>query len=76
VERLQDISEEDARAEGPQYAFDAVCSSAVARDILGIEAGYYKSRFALLWDKLNSKRGLGWKVNPWVWVVEFEVISP
>lgn len=24
-----------------------------------------------LWDSLNEKRGYGWKVNPWVWVVEF-----
>lgn len=75
VERLQDISEEDAKAEAPQYAFDAVCSIAIARDILDLEAGYYKSRFALLWDKLYSKRGLGWKVNPWVWVIEFEKVS-
>lgn len=23
----------------------------------------------------NAKRGYGWDVNPWVWVVEFKVIK-
>ena len=25
-----------------------------------------------MWDELNSKRGYGWSVNPWVWVYGFE----
>jgi hypothetical protein len=25
-----------------------------------------------LWDSLNAKRGFGWAVNPWVWVVSFQ----
>lgn len=25
-----------------------------------------------LWDQINAKRGYGWDVNPWVWVVEFK----
>lgn len=32
-------------------------------------------RFADFWDHLNAKRGYGWDVNPWVWVVEFERIA-
>ena len=31
--------------------------------------------FALLWDRINEKRGYGWHVNPWVWVVEFRVVK-
>jgi hypothetical protein len=27
--------------------------------------------FELLWNGINEKRGYGWDVNPWVWVVEF-----
>jgi hypothetical protein len=32
--------------------------------------------FALLWKKINAKRGYGWDVNPWVWVVEFKRVMP
>jgi hypothetical protein len=30
------------------------------------------AEYAALWDSLNAKRGYGWAVNPWVWVVEFQ----
>jgi hypothetical protein len=29
-----------------------------------------------LWDSINAKRGFSWESNPWVWVVEFEVVKP
>lgn len=29
--------------------------------------------FVYLWDSLNAKRGYGWEVNPWVWMIEFKV---
>jgi len=32
--------------------------------------------FRRLWDSINGKRGCGWDVNPWVWVVEFKKIKP
>lgn len=32
--------------------------------------------FSILWDSLNAKRGYGWDLNPWVWVIEFKKISP
>lgn len=54
VERVNDISEEDAIAEG----FKSV------------------EEFRALWEKLNGGRGFGWDVNPYVWVVGFEVIKP
>lgn len=28
--------------------------------------------FADTWDALNAKRGFGWDMNPWVWVIEFK----
>jgi hypothetical protein len=33
------------------------------------------SDFKILWDSINSKRGLGWQTNPWVWVYTFKVIK-
>lgn len=27
--------------------------------------------FAMLWEKLNAKRGYGWETNPWVWAYTF-----
>jgi len=66
LERLQDISEEDALAEGwprrnlvslgPQVHKDA------ARDW-----------FADLWESIHGLDS--WYENPWVWVIEFKVIS-
>ncbi len=61
VERLQDISEGDARAEGVE--FPDADETLTNRDL-----------FWCLWDSINGKRGCGWDVNPWVWVVEFEPI--
>ncbi|MGA7781148.1 MAG: hypothetical protein WCA85_26045 [Paraburkholderia sp.] len=71
VERLCDISEQDAAAEGmvPRWP-DGVeirhdCSSNMCRDL-----------FRTLWDGLNAGRGYGWDANPWVWVVEFRRAHP
>jgi len=31
--------------------------------------------FRKLWNSINAKRGYGWDVNPWVWVVSFRKSS-
>jgi hypothetical protein len=64
VERVQEISEEDARAEGVLKAGGASLSLYTARH-----------HFSQLWDRINAKRGYGWDVNPWVWVVEFRLVD-
>jgi hypothetical protein len=61
VERVQDISETDAMDEGVDYRRDFGES--------------YRDAFAALWDDINAKRGYGWDVNPWVWVISFEVVQ-
>jgi hypothetical protein len=67
VERLCDISEEDAMAEGinlPNYAEQAV------KDV------YHPAPsdiYAELWDEINGTGS--WIKNPWVWVIEFERIK-
>lgn len=64
VERVQDISEEDARKEGWM------------KNVFG--PGNFYRAFESLWDGekyggLNmAKKGFGWDKNPWVWVIEFK----
>lgn len=31
--------------------------------------------FIAVWDALNLKRGHGWHTNPWVWVIDFELLE-
>ncbi len=69
VERLQDISEADAQAEGVAAFRAAYCSQRPEDELTAI--GYYE----LLWDQLNKARGYGWDVNPWVWVLTFEQVK-
>jgi hypothetical protein len=28
------------------------------------------------WNRLNAKRGFAWETNPYVWVVEFKLLTP
>lgn len=57
VQRLQQISAEDVRAEGVE---------------LGVwgGAGDYRHQFMLLWDSINAKRS-PWDSNPWVCAITF-----
>ena len=59
VERLQDISETDAEAEGIQEIVDA----GVDHD------GTPRDAYRALWEQINGADS--WSANPWVWVVEF-----
>ena len=61
-ERLQDITEDDARGEG---CFPIVHSDGA------VDCGTRKSTFATLWDSINGKNH-PWASNPWVWRIEFE----
>lgn len=75
VERVQDISNEDAQAEGcREYGYDH-------DDWLYHQSGYIvmagtpREEFQELWDSINAKRGYGWESNPWVWAVDFKIID-
>ena len=61
VERLQDISEADAAAEGvsAKHTADA----------------HYTAReaYAVLWEQINGPDS--WAANPWVWVIEFKRVD-
>lgn len=70
VERLQDIIETDAIAEGVEQVSDGLF-----RCYQNPEKGCRTSAtasFMSLWDSINEKRGYGWDTNPWVWVTEFD----
>jgi len=64
VERIQDITEEDAKAEGCEIGHGLTDDSPF----------FAREAFQKLWDSINAKRGYGWYENPWVWVIEFKVI--
>lgn len=76
VERLQDISEADAKAEGLiQHKGDLYTWWASGHERLD---QYLRNAHLLavdayrhLWDYINAKRA-PWASNPWVWVVEFK----
>ena len=72
VERLQDITEDDARAEGvrkPHECGDGTCPC----DGLGRS---FACEFMQLWDGINGERpGCSWADSPWVWRVEFRRVG-
>lgn len=73
VERLQDISEEDAKAEGVERCGYAGLTVIPAACFLGgvfpIEC--YRYGFGIAWDKINGKTH-PWQSNPWVWCLSFK----
>lgn len=65
VERVQEISEADAIAEG-------VCLPERAHTFAWAD-GPLRNEFAYLWESINGAcEGCAWADNPWVWVVEFK----
>lgn len=88
VERLQDISEADAMAEGvvleSEYQILEEWKEGWRNYILPDESVFRqdtaKESFETLWDSINGKPKEGkpdvsWNANPWVWVYSFKVIS-
>jgi hypothetical protein len=82
VERLQSISEADARAEGVRLSQRAVSPSKAQNfwwDYLRSEPScpWARESFGTLWESINGPDGPGsWDANPWVWVVEFRRVQP
>jgi len=70
IERIQDISEEDAKAEGTEQFKDfgeVLIDEPIIYD--------YRNSFIIVWDSINKKRGYRWDLNPYVWVYDFEIIK-
>ena len=76
VERVQVISEADARAEGVEPAGGFMATSGHWQNYAadGPSLSSARESFTTLWDSINGKRpGAAWRDNPWVWAVGFEV---
>ena len=81
VERLQDISEADALAEGVKITIDRETLQPLVR-ISGKSApaffhkdhGLAVAEFASLWESINGPGS--WAQDPWVWVIEFKKAQP
>jgi len=69
VQRLQDISEADARAEGCTH-------TGIGPLVSADEIETARDQFARLWDSIHAARGYSWASNPWVWVIEFRRVTP
>jgi hypothetical protein len=76
AERLQEITEEDAIAEGISWLDEACYSNnGWTPTLYDPDSGgspVFRDGFIALWDSINAKRGYSWDTNPWVWVIEFE----
>lgn len=68
VERLQDISEVDAKAEGCNQI--GIETGQVLESGTPIVIGSYAADYCDLWESINGKGS--WDANPWVWVIEFK----
>jgi hypothetical protein len=65
VERLNAISEEDARAEG--------CGILLNDDLDKSVGARAQDQFSRLWNSIHGEGS--WAANPWVWVVEFRKVE-
>lgn len=75
VERLNDISEKDAIAEGVRRFYSTLFDEMRYKDYLDFESNWRSpvSSFESLWLSINGKGS--WELNPWVWVIEFKRIE-
>ena len=80
AERVQEISEVDARAEGVGYGFTMNGGWPDYQHIgpnghCSLTQDTAVASLASLWDRINAKRGYPWSLNSWVWVLEFRLIG-
>lgn len=83
IERLQDISEDEAMAEGivswhddgrrPHEHIGAVQCPDLRRDLLSSYWGSAREAFRVLWEDINGPGS--WDANPWVAAITFERVT-
>jgi hypothetical protein len=87
AQRLQEISEEEAKAEGVEpYSMtqqdidDLQISDRPPLEkelgrLMGPGSFSHKVTYQMLWDELNKKSGHGWDKNEWVWAVSLRSVN-
>ncbi len=73
VERLHDITDEDAKMEGIEKAHDygnGLFSYKNYSEMDVVDWELASLSFMTLWESINGKES--WNSNPWVWVIEFK----
>lgn len=68
VERLNDCSEADAKAEGVAEWARGACAAGNPHSYTNL--GYYM----LLWEQINGAGS--WDANPWCWAITFKRVTP
>jgi hypothetical protein len=71
IERVADISSADAIAEGLKVEKHQDLHHYSYGSISYLDPQY---AFRMLWDSINSKDGITFTSNPWVWVLKFNRI--
>lgn len=78
VQRVQEISEADAVAEGVRGLEKSLASFDDGTVDSGLEFALSSCptmAFEYLWGSINGKRGYSWDANPWVWAITFKVLE-
>jgi len=81
VQRVQEISEEDAQAEGvmPQktvFIPHPLKRKSKPRFWTGATECSHRESFQILWDSINGRRpGCTWADNCWVWAIDFKLLE-
>lgn len=75
VERLQQISENDAKSEGIELKFNSMFNE---NRFLDYQTKAFNrvnpiNSYKTLWESINGENS--WLVNPYVWVIEFERVE-
>lgn len=76
VERLQDINEKDAKAEGAKDTLkfsELKCMKDLGHWIIPRPFSQHQFGFLSIWCNINGPKN--WLLNPFVWVYEFEKIE-
>lgn len=68
LERVQAITEDDARAEGVEKGMTG--AETIERAAGLPRASSFRSGYAVLWDAINGAGS--WTSNPWCWVYDFK----